>query len=1015
MSLSRLSFVFSLAISLSAALNPILPEHCPCGYVDHTYDRLFTDAIIVYFNETQTIDPHLFVTQSFEDKKEKGWESIFRRGASPSNVGVGDTSNLQLFVDRYTPNHLVNGSGLRTVRQDIQYGSFRASMRSPSRGVGGSALSLVLKYNASESLELDTLNMDSPQLARLTNLVNGELPVEDNTVSYTALKAGLGSAPSVDLWDFVDYRMDWTDYDVAFWANTILTRQVGPSNRTLPGLPQPFYLSHWSTGDSSYMQGPPAVRSEANVAWIRTFFNSSLMTAQEHQDFDSRCQQWMACSMEDARLRGSTPYGQQATVRFERPPRNQQLRIPAAWLAGICSCFGVFVLANSCVRTVPSALQKAGRVVQRNKTSKLDATPSHPHSAPPPSRPSYESERGLVDPAEPDEMITQSIVPYTGQSTPYFLEPYTPGSGTPWRRSDLTLTSNNFSGMTDARSRPVSIAPLYLDFKSQIWNTSNSRLSALGHGEAATNKGEVEAVATISEMITGDEIMPVDPGFGTVRTADVGELCPVNEKVKLWRNGKDMVVQSSEERPPGDDMGTLTTLPPVLEGLAMPLRSQRKTDYLAGLVALACVSISFRYFLLTFWPFVAMGFGNPKHYPWENWAYIFIGGYFSTPLWFGPFFITSSRFLSARYLQEGDLADVAKNMLLRGPRLIIPVAIVAILEYFFISLGLTDNLDWLPSISWSTWPFVMPQGNFGSFVNNIIELAYFIPNGAPDIVNYYCAGVLWTIPVQLQLSYIVLLAVVMIRQMKTAWKRCGYYTCCVILGWYARSWSACFWMGLLLTDLDITHDWNEWARSRPRVLYPVLAAATVVAIGSPLLLVFDIPSWFMINENDIHPDVLSGLPLGNTPGGGYPAYYEPSLAILLFSTSIQIIADLSTWVQKFLSIRPLRWMRPHIMTVYLVHGFIFWSLGSWLCIILSMTEVVPYWANLLITLLCCYGVIAIVAVLLTPLVEFTTRSCIKNIWRWASEEPVPKIPTTGKFGKALILDRSSTVEPAREA
>ena len=1009
MSFPHLSLVFFLAIRLSAALNPILPEHCPCGYVDRTHNRLFTDAIIVYFNETQAIDPDVFINRSFEDKKEKGWFSIFRCGGNPSNVRVGNTSNLELFVDKYTPNHLVNGSELRTVRQDIQYGSFRASMRSPPSGAGGSALSMVLKYNGSESLELDILNMDNPGLARITNLVNGELPAEGLAVNYTVLQDGLGTASSVNPWDFVDYRMDWTDYDVAFWANTALTREVSPTNRTVPVIPQPLYLKHWSTGDSTYMQGPPSHRSMANVAWIRMFFNSSLMTAQHHRVFDSRCQQYMACSMENPSLRGSTPYKSAAKMAFKNPPRNEHLRIPAAIVAGSCSIFGVFCLVNSTIRTLP--WRKLGRAGQTKERTQPNRRLSRPQSPLPQLRPSCESERGLVDPAEPDFLYASRGGPYSGQSTPHFLELYTPGSSTPWLDSGATT---KFAGTPYARSRPISIEPFHLDFNAQAWTTSSSRASSIWYGEADNKEKEVEAGATLRELLTGDEIMPIDPGVGIIRAGVADELYPVDEKVDR-RSRKNEVATSSEKTRLGDDMGALTALPPVLGSVAMPIPAQQRVDYLAGLVALACLLVSIRHFVLTFWPYVVMGYGNTEHFVWERWAYIFFGGYFLTPLWIGPFFITSSRFLSARYLREGNLADVAKKMLLRGPRLLIPVAIVAMLEYFFISLGLVDTLVWLPSISWSTWPYVTPQANFGVFVNNIVQLAYFIPNGAPEITNYFCVGVLWTIPVQLQFSYVILLSAVMIRDMKNPWKRFAYYTCCTIFGWYARSWSACFWTGLLLTDVDVTYGWIKWTQSRPRVLYTVLVASTMVILGTPLFLVFNIRYSFMINEADIHPDVQTGLSLGDTPRGGYPNYFEPYLAILLFSTFIQIIADLSIWIQKFLSIRPLLLMRRHVMTLYLVHGFIFWSLGAWLCVTLSVAGIVPYWANLLITLLICYVVIAVVTTILTPLLDFTTMSTIKNVWRWASEEPVPKRPTTGKFSKALVLDRSNLEDPTKEA
>ena len=984
MSFRQLPLVFLLAISLSTALNPTLPEHCPCGYVDRTHDRLFTDAIIVYFNETRAIDPNVFITRSFENKKEKGWYSIFRTGGSPSNVGVGKTSNLQLFVDRYTPDHLVNGSELRTVRQDIQYGSFRASMRSPRRGAGGSALSMELKYNMSESLEVDMLNMDDPGLARITNLINGELPVDDLTVNYTALQDGFGTASSVDPWGFVEYRMDWTDYDVAFWADKALTRQVPPSNRTLPSIPQPLSLKHWSTGDSTYMQGPPAARSEASVAWIRMFFNSSLMAVDRHEVFNSQCAQWMACSMDDPSLRGSTPYKPAAKLPFKPPPRNEHLRVPAAIVAGICSVFGVFALLNSFAKTIP--WRKLGPAGLSKKKSEPNKSLSPQQSRQPAFRSSFESERGLVDPAVADFLHPPSVGPYSGQSTP-FLELYTPGSSTPW---------TNGPGTPYAQSRPVSIAPFNFDFNTQWRNIDSSRLLPSCNVEVDTKYGtkheEVELGARVRELITGDdEIMPIDPGFGIVRAGAADELYPAEEDV-LGRSGFKKA-----------------GVTPIV------LPSQQRVDYLAGLVALACLLLTVRHFVLTFWPYVALGYGDVEHYAWEHWAYIFFGGYFLTPLWFGPFFLTSSRSLSARYLREGNLADVAKMMLLRGPRLLIPVAIVALLEYFFISLGMVDTLVWLPSISWSTWPYVEPQGNFGVFVNSIVQLAYFIPNGAPEIINYFCVGVLWTIPVQLQFTYVILLSAVMIRDMKSPWKRFGYYTWCVANGWYARSWSACFWTGLLLTDLDVTYGWIQWTQSRPRVLYTVLAASTIFVLGTPLFLVFDSRYPFMILEAGIHPDAQTGLALGETPRGGYPDYFEPSLAVLLFSTFIQIIADLSVWIQKALSTGPLLQIRRHVMTIYLVHGFVFWSLGSWVCITISVSDAVPYWANLLITALICYIVIAVVTVILTPLIEFTMRSTMKNVWRWSSEEPVPKVPTTGKFSKALILDRSNLVEPTKEA
>lgn len=110
--------------------------------------------------------------------------------------------------------------------------------------------------------------------------------------------------------------------------------------------------------------------------------------------------------------------------------------------------------------------------------------------------------------------------------------------------------------------------------------------------------------------------------------------------------------------------------------------------------------------------------------------------------------------------------------------------IFMILTYFLLSLGLTGKLEWLPSVTYSVWPYVVPQPNFGVFLNEIVELSYLTPNAPPEVVNHYCVGVLWTIPVQLQFSFVVLLAAVMIKDVRKPWKRMGFYLIAITCGWY---------------------------------------------------------------------------------------------------------------------------------------------------------------------------------------------------------------------------------------
>jgi len=213
----------------------------------------------------------------------------------------------------------------------------------------------------------------------------------------------------------------------------------------------------------------------------------------------------------------------------------------------------------------------------------------------------------------------------------------------------------------------------------------------------------------------------------------------------------------------------------------------------------------------------------------------------------------------------------------------------------------------------------------------------------------------------------------------------------------------------MLADLDITYGWIKWAQAKWYRLYPLLTISALVAGATPLILLFNTAFYdypFMSYESGIHPEGISGRPiLGTLPSvyDAYPDYYVPNLAILTFAVSLQIVVELSTWTQWVLSLKCFTLLHPHIMTIYLSHGLIFWSLGSWLAVTFA-TAGLPYSVVLLLTALICYTVILTLAFFLSPLIEFTTQSAMKHLWRWATEEPVPHRQTTAPFSKALIID-----------
>jgi len=145
-------FYFYLAlilISIAFTSNVLATStaDCSCGFYDPTTRNVFTESTIVYFNETEELPIQALVSESYEHRFDRGWNTLYREGASQSNVQIGnDTTarnlqSLELYCDPATPDHLVVGASVRSARQDIFFGSFRALMQSPRHWLPGRAVS----------------------------------------------------------------------------------------------------------------------------------------------------------------------------------------------------------------------------------------------------------------------------------------------------------------------------------------------------------------------------------------------------------------------------------------------------------------------------------------------------------------------------------------------------------------------------------------------------------------------------------------------------------------------------------------------------------------------------------------------------------------------------------------------------------------------------------------------------------------------------------------------------------
>lgn len=886
-----LAILLFLLDLVAAAGNVTSSSSCSCGFLDPGTGVLYTDSIILYFNETTSVDQHVFRLQDYKNKNQRGWNTVYRQGATPANVKFGNNGtvpwqayndknifdpSLELMLDPEQFDHLSTGAQLQSLRQDIMYGTFRSEMRSAGPWLGGSAMSMFVKYNDSESAQIDLLNMNAVPHSRVMQTINGEWPTYDLAVNYSVISAGSPpKIPARNPWDFMEVRMDWTNKTMDFFVNNNQSRHVTKDDRSLPNVPSTLYLSHWSTGDQNYMEGPPVYGSTANVRWIRAFFNSSVMTESDHTKYDAKCGMRPSCSVDDMTLRGSTEYSHAATVAFKETPINQHLRDAAGWTALAFSFFGIVSIINAIIRrgpwdkikkiTFPGTKRASTQALRRSLRDSL--APQGPIPGLP-----YEhfldssSNSGIETPAPGYTSRPGNASPVLGRSgsqTP--LPAYEAERHTPWQsmynaeelRAEKPLASHpNDSMSVSARRRPSAciITPtpdgrLNLEERKpsfpmpvvheggQAFEMSNARNQAYYdlEGRKSPDDDDEESSYLDDDEDSQDDFPPGtaishrDSRYGARHDSfeefDESKINPFSSFMDL--DEQQAILDSAQKSNGGHDNSRVygighgngrnpTSLKPtsdnfdpanpyprrfdfknrikeidakkhirfaidednipeipdnpqdhsaakMMEEKAVPdgvtgaaavepskeqlpdkapaKAPQQRIDYLAGLVAMSCIFVTLRHFSLTFWPYITESQGDVMHFHADRVFSWILGPYFLGPLWIGPFFVTSCRFLAQRYLKTGKLNDVANKMLLRAPRMLIPCFIFMTLEYFLISLGLTGRLEWLPSVTYSVWPYVQAQPNFGVFLNEAIELTYLTPNAAPEVINHYCVGV----------------------------------------------------------------------------------------------------------------------------------------------------------------------------------------------------------------------------------------------------------------------------------
>jgi len=766
-----LSFLSVCAVvsTLASAANTTTrtTPDCSCGFYDPSTQDLFTDSTIVYFNETKTIPNATFTVESYEHSYERNWNALYRTGARKSNLHFGNDS-LELYVSPSTPDHLVVGASLRTTRQDIQYGSFRSWVRSPPQWPGGSVLSMLLNYNETEAFSLNMMNRNDPSDAWVSTLAGNQFPDRNLGVNYSTLTNSTSSP-----WEYLELRVDWTKDKINYFVAGNLTRSISKGHGIIiPSTPAPLHLQHWSVGDWYSSQGPPTYQSTANLLWTRFFFNSSSTTADERRTFDARCSPSAACRMDDLSLRSTSSYPIHAVRKWKLTHPQWRRRWPPILIASVGMALSTLVLLHAIVRRSPwekfraikqeKPQKRPDPVIAEAQVEVSDSTSQWRSAAWVPEITNFAT---AGDPPAftrlpwmtPSDMTSGNITPQTltrpssvvsmdqrlykmsaasenGSVHTGDMEATDQGTGrttsghTSRDASTLVISPAPTAHLSSASSTTL-VAPPMTNF---TYGRGSLRTSAT-HRAYSDAQGE-DNMAITPVPLPPDAIESVHhstqvPGASHRRSGSTltfgFKLETVPEKIGDVTPGENTHTKSDTTQhslfPTWRSAATSPHIPPLSRGAA--LQSETRENDLAGLLTVSSLIITAIHFCRTFVG-ATITPGEVVHYQSEVWARKIVSAYFLNLVWLGPFLMTSARYLIGGFLRTGDLGRLAEKAITRMPRLMIPVAAAAALQYFLMESGATKWLEYLASVTWTSWPYAVGYNNFGDFVSEILELAY---------------------------------------------------------------------------------------------------------------------------------------------------------------------------------------------------------------------------------------------------------------------------------------------------
>lgn len=185
-------------------------------------------------------------------------------GGVPATVG---DAGLQLWVRSEVEQGLVPVAEIVSPRNDIMYGSFRASIKFSA--MNGTCGAFFWYHNDSSEIDVEFL---SNRTDGVEFVVHTDEPGDENYGPGS--KRSEGSKQFISIMElpemYHEYRMDWLPDRVDYYVDGMLSwtvRDRVPHSRGV------LMLSHWSNGNPSWSGGPPKQDAVMTVGYVQAYFN----------------------------------------------------------------------------------------------------------------------------------------------------------------------------------------------------------------------------------------------------------------------------------------------------------------------------------------------------------------------------------------------------------------------------------------------------------------------------------------------------------------------------------------------------------------------------------------------------------------------------------------------------------------------------------------------------------------------------------------------------------------------